>query len=83
MSDNMQRWNQLRTPPADALKAITGGRLAGKSDISPQWRYQVMTEVCGPCGVGWQWEIERTWQEPANEGEVFAFAQVRVRVRAR
>ena len=81
MSENMSLWNQLRTPPADALKEIQAGRLRGKSDINPQWRYEAMTEAFGPCGIGWQWEVERTWSEPAPAGEVFAFAQVRVRIK--
>jgi hypothetical protein len=39
-----------------------------------------MNSVFGLCGSGWQWEIVRVWNEPCAEGQVFAFAEVRVRV---
>lgn len=78
----MDIWDKLATPPRDALKTISGGRLAGKSDINPQWRYKVMTEVFGACGIGWKYSIDKLWTEPGTEGEVFAFAQVSVYTKA-
>ena len=74
-------WNKLKTPPPTALKKITGGRLSGMTDINPQWRYEVMTEVFGVCGVGWKYSIDKLWTEQATEGQIFAFAQVSVYVR--
>ena len=70
--ERMEVWNKLKQPPISALKKITGGRLAGKTDINPQWRYQVMTEVFGVCGRGWKYTIDKLWTEPAPAGEVFA-----------
>ena len=78
MTENLKIWNALKRPPEDALKKITGGRLSGKTDISPQWRYQAMTEQFGPCGIGWKWDIVKLWTEPAPDNQVFAFAQVNV-----
>ena len=52
MSDNMTLYNAVRTPPPEALKAITGGRLKGMTDINPMWRIKTMTEQFGPCGDG-------------------------------
>ncbi len=80
-TENMKYYDLLRTPPANALKKITGGRLAGMSDISPQWRYEILTQVFGPCGIGWKYEIVRVWNEPGSEGQVFAFAEVRLYVK--
>ena len=74
--DNMRIWNAVKRPPKEALKSITGGRLSGMTDIKPQWRYQAMTELFGPCGDGWKYTIDRLWTEPGNEGQVMAFAQV-------
>ncbi len=74
--DNLRIWDAVKQPPASALKQILGGRLKGKTDISPQWRYKVMTEQFGVCGTGWKYEIKRVWSEPAPEGEVLAFAEV-------
>lgn len=74
-------WPKLARPPAHALRRIGGGRLAGMTDISPQWRYEVMTEVFGPCGIDWKYTIDRLWTEPGSDGQVFCFAQVSVYVR--
>jgi hypothetical protein len=80
-AENMKYYDQLRTPPANALKTIKGGRLAGMSDISPQWRYEVLTTVFGPCGLGWKYEIVRIWNESGSEGQVFAFAEIHLSVK--
>ena len=69
-------WGKLSKPPKEALKPILAGRLKGKTDINPQWRYEIMTEVFGLCGEGWRFEIERLWTEPGSEGQLFAFAKV-------
>lgn len=75
---NTQIWDAVARPPASALKQIRGGRLQGMTDVNPQWRYRAMTEVFGPCGVGWKYEIARTWTEPGTDGQVLAFAEVRL-----
>ena len=79
MTGSMRFWDALKTPPPDALKKITGGRLSGKTDINPQWRLQTMTEVFGPCGIGWRYEIVRTWTETSDQ-QVGVFAEVHVRL---
>lgn len=60
---NMELWNKLKTVPADHLKDYkrTGG-FAG-TGIRPQWRLQIMTEVFGPIGKGWGYEVRRIWRE--------------------
>lgn len=76
MDKNMTYWEQLRQPPAGALKLIEKGRLTGKSDINPQWRLRALTETFGPCGIGWKYEIDRQWTEEGPDGQVFAFCNV-------
>lgn len=51
------RYSKVSVPPVSALKAITGGRLDGFTDINAQWKVEVMTEVYGLCGVGWKYEV--------------------------
>lgn len=80
MSDNMKLWQSVCAPPKEALKPIKGGRLSGMTDINPQWRYRAMTEVYGPCGEGWSYNIDKLWTEQGTEGQVFAFALVSVTV---
>lgn len=81
MLTNLELWNKLRTPPADALKAITGGRLVGKSDIDPQWRDQIMTEIFGPCGEGWKYTIHDKQILPIQDGQVMCFITVALSVK--
>lgn len=76
MTDNLKIWNAVKQPPKEALRPIQAGRLKGKSDINPQWRYQAMTEQFGPIGIGWYPVIVKEWTEPANGGQVFAFVDI-------
>lgn len=76
MSENLKIWNAVKQPPTHALKQIQAGRLKGKSDINPMWRYLAMTEQFGMCGIGWKFEIVRLWTEPGPSEQVFAFAQI-------
>jgi len=74
--DNLRFWNALKRPPTTALRQISGGRLSGKTDINPQWRYEAMTKAFGPCGTGWKYSVNRVWNEPGHAGQVFAFADI-------
>ncbi len=76
MSKNMEIWDKLKRPPESALKRIQAGRLKGKSDINPQWRYEVMTEVFGICGLGWKYEIKKIWQEQGSYDQITQFAEI-------
>lgn len=75
-------WDLVKTPPKSALKEIKGGRSKGMTDINPQWRYEMMTKVFGICGMGWKYEIEKLWNEPATDNQVFCFALVKVYIKA-
>lgn len=74
--DKMNVYKQLATPPADALKTIGGGRLKNMTDIKPQWRIEKMTEVFGPCGIDWKYEITRQWTEDGCDGQKMCFCNV-------
>lgn len=49
--------------PADAIKPIKAGRLRGMSDVNPMWRMRRLTEIFGPVGFGWRYEITKQWTE--------------------
>lgn len=53
MNGNMEIYEKLRHVPTEAQKAIEAGRLKGMTDINPMWRIKALTELFGPCGVGW------------------------------
>lgn len=76
MSENLSIWNKFSQPPKTALKEIKAGRLKGKHDINPQWRYKAMTEAFGPIGIGWKYAIDRMWTEQGANNEVLVFVQI-------
>lgn len=80
-SMSLHFWDKLRRPPKRALKTISAGRLRGMTDISPQWRYEVMTEVFGPVGIGWKYSIERFWTESASSDQVMAFCMINLYIK--
>jgi hypothetical protein len=74
--ENLHYWNLTKSVPQNRLKTIQAGRLKGKSDINPQWRYEKLTEVFGPCGLGWKFSIEKQWIESYSNGEIACFANI-------
>lgn len=80
MSTISSYWDKFSRPPKSALKTIGGGRLKGMTDVNPQWRYKAMTDIFGPCGVGWRYEIVRVWTEEAAS-ERLAFAEIMMYIR--
>lgn len=77
---NLRFYSQACDVPKDALKEIKAGRLRGMSDVNPMWRMKRMTEIFGPVGFGWRYEISRLWSEVFGE-EVKCFCNVLLYVR--
>ena len=73
---NMNLFEQFRATPPEARKQITGGRLKGFTDINPMWRFKRLTEVFGPCGIGWKYEIVSQRIQPGHGNEVAAFVDI-------
>lgn len=76
-----EKYDKLKRPPESALRQIKGGRIHGMTDIKPQWRYEIMDSVYGPCGEKWKFEIVKTWTEKGSLDQIAAFAQVNVYVK--
>lgn len=74
--DNMTIYDALRTPPDNAQKPITGGRLKGMTDINPMWRIKALTQQFGPCGLGWWYVIKDKRLEPGSNGQIAAFVDI-------
>ena len=74
-------YESLSRPPKDALREIQAGKLKGKTDINPQWRYKAMTEAFGLVGIGWKYEVRKLWTEQGAGAEKLAFAQVAVYIK--
>jgi len=74
--ENLRIYEAVRSVPGEALKPIEAGRLKGKSDINPMWRIKKLTEIYGPCGIGWKYIITRQWTEPGANEEIAAFTDI-------
>ena len=74
--DKMVIWQQLEKTADEAKKPIEAGRLKGFTDINPCWRMKRLTEVFGPCGIGWRYDIHNTYTIPGANDEVAAFVEI-------
>lgn len=74
--ENLRIYEAVRSVPGEALKPIEAGRLKGKSDINPMWRIKKLTEIYGPCGIGWKYVITRQWLELGANNEIAAFTDI-------
>lgn len=73
---NLSLYEKFKVTPPEARKQITGGRLKGFTDINPMWRFKMLTEVFGPCGVGWRYEIVDQKIIPGYGDEIAAFVDI-------
>jgi hypothetical protein len=73
---NMDMWAKFETTPKEAQKEINAGRLKGFTDINPMWRFKKLTEVFGPCGIGWKYVITDKQIIPGANGEAKAMLDI-------
>lgn len=78
--ENMTIYDACRSVPETAKKAITAGRLKGKTDINPMWRIKRLTEQFGPCGIGWYYKPVQKWMETHGD-EIAAFVDIELYVK--
>lgn len=79
--DNLKLWKEMAQPPLSALKTIKGGRLSGMSNISPQWRWKIMTEKFGMVGFGWKYTTDKKWTSVGANDEHFCFVEISLYVK--
>jgi len=77
---SLEIWNRVCTPPPKVLTSIGGGRMKGMTSINPQWRFQVMTEVFGLVGVGWNFRVTKQWTHTDTLGQEALFVEVALKV---
>lgn len=75
---NMRIYDLARACPKEAQKMIQAGKLKGKTDINPMWRIRMLTELFGPCGIGWKTMNEKYWTTPGAGGEVIAWCSIQL-----
>lgn len=79
--ENLELYEKYRKPPKEALKPFDNGKFKG-TDINTMWRIKCLTESFGMCGVGWYYTIKKLWTEEATSGDVFAFAEIELFIKA-
>lgn len=79
--DNLSIFNQVKNVPPEAQRVITGGRLTGFTEINPMWRIEKLTEIFGPAGFGWYYEITEKRIEEGAEGEKTVFVDINLYVK--
>src|SRR5690554_2090858 len=79
--DNLNIYEKTRKVPEKAQKRIKGGRLSGMTDINPMWRIKTLTELFGPCGIGWKYEIIEKRLEKGGNNEIAAFVDINLYIK--
>lgn len=75
--ENLEIYKKVASVPDAAKKTIGAGRLRGMTDINPMWRIMKLTELFGPCGIGWWYKITDKRMEPSVEtSEVAVFVDI-------
>ena len=54
--NNLDIYEAGRSVPIEAQKSFSNGSFSG-TDINPMWRIKKLTELFGPCGIGWYTEV--------------------------
>lgn len=81
LASNMRLYERLRAVPDEAKKPIEDGRLKGSTNINTMWRLKHLTEIFGPCGFGWRYEITGRHTESVTETEVSAIVDINLYVK--
>lgn len=80
MTGNLDIYEKGRSVPGEAKRRINGGRMNGKTDINPMWRIKKLTELFGPCGIGWYYKPVHKWIETVGS-ETAAFVDIELFVK--
>lgn len=78
--ENTYIYEQAKSVPESAKKTIKGGRISGMTDINPMWRIKILTELFGPCGIGWYYIPTKKWMESHGE-ETAAFVDIELYIK--
>lgn len=78
--DNLYFYNMGKEVPETAKKPIKGGRMSGNTDINPMWRIKKLTEMFGPCGIGWYYIPVKKWMETYGE-EIACFVDIELYIK--
>lgn len=78
--DNMMIYEAGRAVPVEAQKEFSNGRFSG-TDINPMWRIKKMTELFGPCGIGWYYEVLSERCEEHGDNDTIAIVDLNLYIK--
>lgn len=78
--DNMKIYNAGRNVPKEAQKEFSNGKFSG-TDINPMWRIKTLTELFGPCGVGWYYEVISERCEVISDTDTIAIVDLNLYIK--
>ena len=73
--ENMSLWDSISESDTNFLKAVKFGARQFMS-IDPQYQLRKMTEIFGPVGVGWGYDVE--YDYPSSEDVILIVAKVSI-----
>lgn len=77
---NMFIYESGRKVPLEACKSFNNGRFSG-TDINPMWRIKKLTELFGPAGIGWYYEVLSERSERLNDDTVIAVVDLNLYIK--
>jgi hypothetical protein len=63
MKKNMEIWNVLNKTNPNFTKPLPGYGGKKLTTIDPMYQIQMMTEMFGPVGKGWKYNVEYKYQD--------------------
>jgi DNA-directed RNA polymerase subunit RPC12/RpoP len=78
--DNMKIYEAGRAVPPEAQKSFNNGKFSG-TDINPMWRIKKMTELFGPCGIGWYYEVLSERCEEHGDNDTIAIVDLNLYIK--
>lgn len=77
--ENMEIYEAGRAVPKEAQKQFNNGRFQG-TDINPMWRIKKLTELFGPAGIGWYYDVVSERSEQHGD-DVMAIVDLKLYVK--
>lgn len=77
---NLRYYTYSKSVPKEALKSF---KLNGMElyDINPMWRIKVLTEMYGPCGIGWYTKLIEKHTEEVDDDTVMAIVDIELYIK--
>lgn len=77
---NLRYYSYSKSVPKEALKPF---KLNGMElyDINPMWRIKILTEMYGPCGVGWYTRVINKHTEEVDDETIMAIVDIELYIK--